>query len=90
MEARETSVGTEDLEKGLRPASAWTFPPILLITLAMLLVFNAAGLDRWTHELAPSPVNAWLAARAAEWHGLMVQYGPARVYEMARQALDRE
>jgi hypothetical protein len=90
MSANETDVGTEDLEKGLRPAPASTFATILVVTLAMLLVFNSAGLDRWTRELPPGVVNAWLAARAAEWHGRMVRLGPARLYEAARHALDRQ
>ena len=35
-------------------------------------------------------VDAWLAARAGAWHGLMTRLGPARLYEAVRHRLDRQ
>jgi hypothetical protein len=85
--ARKPSFGTEDLEKGMRPSPASTLPTIALIALMMLAVFNSAGLARWTRELPPGTVNAWLAERAAGWHELMVRLGPASLYDATKRAL---
>ena len=64
-------VGTLDLEKGMRPSPASTFRTIAVNALILLLLFNSAGLVQWAQRLPSTPVNAWLAERAADWNRMM-------------------
>lgn len=86
-EATDEAVGARDLEKGLRPTRAAAFVPIATTAIAMLLICNAAGLERWTRELPPGLAGAGLSDRAAAWHRLMVRLGPATIYDALRQAI---
>lgn len=67
----DNALGTEDMEKGMRPSSVSTGATILANVLLILLVFNSDGLMRWTQRLPSSPVAIWLAERAADWDALM-------------------
>jgi hypothetical protein len=64
-------VGTQDLEKGLRPSPASAFAIIAVNALILLLVLNSGGLVRWTQQLPSGPAAAWVAERAADWDRLM-------------------
>jgi hypothetical protein len=64
-------LGTQDLEKGLRPSRASAFAIVAANALILLLVFNSGGLVRWTQQLPSGPVAAWVAERAADWDRLM-------------------
>ncbi len=79
-------IGTQDLAKGLRASHASTFLVIACNAILLLLVFNSAGLVRWTQALPSNPVSIWVAERAADWHRLM-QTSPADVAEAVRQRL---
>jgi hypothetical protein len=72
-EPTQETLGTLELEKGLRPSPASSFRTIALITVLLLLVFNSGG-----------PVNVWLAERAADWDRLM-HVPPADVLEGAKR-----
>jgi hypothetical protein len=85
----ENGIGTQDLEKGLRSSPASTFRTIAINAVVLLLVFNSAGLVRWTQALPSNPATAWLAERAADWHRLM-QIPPADVYESVKKVLKVE
>lgn len=83
---RDDRVGTQDLEKGLRASRASAFATIACNAILVLLVFNSAGLLRWTQQLPSHPASIWVAERAADWHRLM-QVSPAEMYEAIRQRI---
>jgi hypothetical protein len=78
-------IGAEDLEKGMRAGHAREVAVIVVIVVATLLTVNSGGLVRWTQSLPSAPHTAWLAERAAEWHTLMMQLGPAAHFEKLRE-----
>jgi hypothetical protein len=85
-EPTDEAIGTRDLEKGMRPSPASTFRTIALNALILLLLFNSAGLVLWAQRLPSTPVNAWLAERAADWDRMM-HVPPADVYESLKKLL---
>lgn len=80
-------LGTEDLERGLRPSNARGVAIIAAVAIAMLLVFNSQGLLTWTQALPSSATNIWLAERAADWHERMERAGAAQYMERLRAKL---
>ena len=83
------ALGTEDLERGLRPTPISDFRTVAFIALVVLLLFNSAGLVKWTQQLPSNTVNVWLAERAADWDRLM-QATPARGIDRLRRLLSGE
>jgi hypothetical protein len=79
----DRATGTEDLERGMRASPSSEFAVILPIVLAMLLIFNSAGLVRWTQQLPSGPASAWLAERASDFDRVM-QQGPGLLLQKAR------
>ena len=77
-------LGTEDLEKGLRPSPAREFAVIAAIAVSIMLVFNSGGLVRWTQRLPSSETSLWIATRAFEWDELMQRAGTAQFMESLR------
>ena len=80
------TIGTRDLEKGMRASPASTFRTIALNALILLLVFNSAGLVLWAQHLSSNAVNAWLAERAADWDRIM-HVPPADMFEGIKKFL---
>ena len=85
-EPTDQTLGARDLEKGMRPSPASTFGTIAANALILLLLFNSAGLVRWAQQLPSTPVNAWLAERAADWDRMM-HVPPADVLEGIKKFL---
>lgn len=86
-ETTEDGIGTKDLEKGLRASPTATFRTVAAIALMLLLLFNSAGLARWTQRLPSNPATAWLSERASDWHRLMLRLGPAAEFERLKALL---
>ncbi|HEX2886793.1 hypothetical protein [Vineibacter terrae] len=84
------SLGTHDLEAGMRPSRARAFIPVMAITVALLFVFNSAGLVRWTQNLPPSQLGTALSDAANVWHDAMTWAGPARLFEVLKETLGVE
>lgn len=85
-EPTDEALGTRDLERGMRPSPASTFRTVAVNALILLLLFNSAGLVRWAPQLPSTPLNAWLAERAADWDRLM-RVPPADVLESIKKFL---
>jgi hypothetical protein len=85
-EPADSEMGTQDLEKGMRPSRASAFATIAAIALTLLLVFNSGGLVRWTQQLPSGPVAAWVAERAADWDRLM-RVPPPEMLEYVKKRL---
>ena len=77
-------LGTEELERGLRPAPALDFAKIATVAVALLLVFNSTALLDWTRQSRPGPVIAALEGPALRWHDTMAQVGAAGLFERLR------
>lgn len=84
----DTSLGTHDLETGMRASRVGTVVPIMAIAVALLFVFNSAGLVRWTQNLPPSRFNTALSDAANAWHDAMTAAGPARLFEVVKDAIE--
>ena len=84
------ALGTHDLEAGMRPSSATSFVPVIGLAVALLFVFNSAGLVRWTQNLPPSRLNTALSDAANVWHDAMTAAGPARLFAIVRDSLGVE
>ena len=82
--------GTIELETGMRPQRLRVLPPIIAITVAILLVFNSQGLAKWSRDLPPSTFNLHVADAAGWWHELMLKLGPARAFEALHEAIGVE
>lgn len=82
---QDCALGTEEMERGLRPSPALDFAKIAIVTVALLLVFNSAALLGWTQQSRPGPVIAALEAPAQHWHATMVRLGPAALFERLRR-----
>jgi hypothetical protein len=82
---QDGGLGTEELEQGLRPAAALDFAKIVIVTAALLLVFNSAALLDWTRQARPGPVIAALEGPAQRWHETMVQFGTAGLFKHLRE-----
>jgi hypothetical protein len=89
MKANNNRLGTQDVERGMLSSSIGAFVKIAVLAVAVLLIFNAAGLEAWARQRPPSPVTEWLVSRASEWHTLMVRLGPADWYGAARTFLQQ-
>jgi hypothetical protein len=89
MSDRHQTLGTEDLEAGMRPTSAREFAIIAIIAVAMLLIFNSRSLVEWTRQPQPGPGIAALEKPAVAWHDWMTRLGPAAGFEKLRQAVQR-
>jgi hypothetical protein len=87
---KDLPVGTEELETGMRAGYAREFAVIFLIVSLILLTCNSGGLARWTETLPSSAASAWVAEQAARWHQLMLEVGPARMFEDLRKRLKIE
>lgn len=88
--SEKPALGTEELEKGMRPGRVGHVAVIGAVTVALLLVCNAGGLARWTQSLPSTPANAWIAERAADWHGLMTRLGPSAWLDALRSRVRGE
>jgi hypothetical protein len=66
-----SDLGSQDLEKSLRPSRASAFATVAVNAILLLAVFNSGGLVRWTQQLPSGPVTAWVAECAADWDRLM-------------------
>jgi hypothetical protein len=86
----DQALGTHDLETGMRPSRAASLVPIMAISVALLFVFNSAGLVRWTQNLPPSRLSTALSDAANVWHDAMTAAGPARVFDAIKQAIGVE
>jgi len=84
----DSSLGTHDLETGMRASRVGTVVPIMAIAVALLFVFNSAGLVRWTQNLPPSTFNTALSDAANAWHDAMTAAGPARLFEVVKDAIE--
>ncbi|TXL71227.1 hypothetical protein FHP25_30840 [Vineibacter terrae] len=84
------SLGTHDLEAGMRPSRASAFIPVMAITVALLFVFNSAGLVRWTQNLPPGQLGTALSDAANVWHDAMTWAGPARLFEVLKETIGVE
>ena len=84
------ALGTEELEKGMRPGRARDAGLVIALTVALLLVVNAGGLAKWTQDLPSTPANIWLAERAGDWQRLMDDLGPSAWLEALRKRVRRE
>jgi hypothetical protein len=78
---RDCELGTEELERGLRPAAGLDFAKIASVAVALLLVFNSVALVDWTRQSRPGPVIAALEQPAQRWHAAMERLGPAGLFE---------
>ena len=81
----EPELGTVELERGMHPGRARDVAWIGLIAVAMLLVFNAGGLAKWTQTLPSTATNAWVAEMAGAWHTLQRDLGPAKWFDDLRE-----
>lgn len=81
----DQALGTHELERGMAPGRARDVLKIGLIVIAMLLVFNAGGLAKWTQSLPSNAAYAWLAETASDWEQTMRRYGPAELFERLRE-----
>lgn len=81
----DDALGTEELERNMRPGRASHAAWIGAITVALLLVVNSGGLVKWTQELPSSATNIWIAEQAGAWHELMTRLGPAAWFEAVRK-----
>jgi len=82
---QDCGLGTEEMERGLRPAAALDFAKIAIVTMALLLVFNSTALLDWTRQSRPGPVIAALEGPAQRWHATMVRLGTAVLFERLRE-----
>ena len=78
---QKCKLGTEELERGLRPAAVLDFAKIAVTAVALLLVFNSVALVDWTRQSRPGPVIAALEAPAVRWHAAMERLGTAGLFE---------
>ena len=79
-----------EVNQGVRALPNWVaFAVLLPVATAVLLLFNSAGLVKWTQQLSSSSLNVWLAERAADWDRLM-HTPPARVFEVLKKLLSGE
>ena len=78
---RNCELGTEELERGLRPAAVLDFAKITTTAVALLLVFNSVALVDWTRQSRPDPVVAALEEPALRWHAAMERLGTAGLFE---------
>jgi len=78
---RNCELGTEELERGLRPAAVLDFAKITTTAVALLLVFNSVALVDWTRQSRPGPVIAALEEPALRWHAAMERLGTAGLFE---------
>ena len=81
----EQPLGSQELEKGMKPGRARDVLVIGLIAAAMLLVFNAGGLAKWTQSLPSNAAYARLAEIASDWDQAMRRSGPAEWFEALRE-----
>jgi hypothetical protein len=80
-QVREYELGTEELERGLRPAAGLDFAKIAVTAVALLLLFNSVALVDWTRQSRPGPVIAALEKPAQRWHAAMERLGTAGLFE---------
>lgn len=83
----DTGLGTLDLEAGMRPSRVNALVPVMAIAVALLFVFNSAGLVRWTQNLPPSRLNTALSDAANVWHDAMTAAGPARIFDAIKDTI---
>ncbi len=81
----EQKWGALELERGMTPGRTRDALKIGLIAVAMLVVFNSAGLAKWTQSLPSNSVCAWLAETASDWDQAMRHWGPAGLFEQLRE-----
>lgn len=86
----ETALGTLDLEAGMRPSRMTALIPVMAISVALLFVFNSAGLVRWTQNLPPSQMNTALSNAANVWHDAMTAAGSARLFDAVKETISVE
>ncbi len=80
----EPPLGSDDLEKGMRPGRASDAAVIGLIAVVLLLVFNSGGLVKWTEALPSHASSIWLSKQAGWWHRRMTRLGPSLAFETLR------
>jgi hypothetical protein len=86
----DVALGTHDLEAGMRPSKRAALTPVMAIAVALLFVFNSAGLVRWTQNLPPSALATNLSDAANLWHEAMMAAGPARLFAAAKDLIGVE
>ena len=86
----EPELGTAELERGMHSGRAREVAWIGLIAVAMLLVFNAGGLAKWTQTLPSNATNAGLAEAADAWHTALRDLGPAKWFDDLRERVRGE
>ncbi len=86
----DQALGTHDLEAGMRPSRVRSLVPVMAISVALLFVFNSAGLVRWTQNLPPSTLSTALSDAANVWHDAMTAAGPARIFEAVKDVIGVE
>ncbi len=87
MDRMDERLGTEELERGMRPGRARDAGLILLIAVAVVAIFNSGGLVRWTERLPSSDVSVWIIERALQWDDTMRRLGPATLFEQIRERI---
>jgi hypothetical protein len=86
----DMALGTHDLETGMRPSRRASFTPVMVIAVALLFVFNSAGLVRWMQNLPPSTLATSLSDAANVWHDAMMAAGPARLFAVIKDLIGVE
>lgn len=61
----------------------------MLISFAIIAVFNSEGAQHFTRDLPGNAFTDRLVEAAEGWHGLMEQLGPARIEPALRERFDR-
>lgn len=85
MTKESGELGTEELERNMRPGRARDAGCIGAIAITVLLVCNSGGLVTWTQALPSNATNAWISERASNWHEAMTRLGPAAVFDRLRE-----
>lgn len=86
----DAAPGVHDLEAGMRPSRLSQFVPVAVVVVALLFVFNSAGLVRWTQNLPPGRTGTALSDAANVWHDAMTAAGPARLFDWLKDAIGVE
>jgi hypothetical protein len=62
---------------------------VMLIALALMGMFNSAGLKRYARDLPEGWLADEIVIRADQWHELMLALGPAHVEPALREAFEQ-
>lgn len=87
MAQPDNDLGTKELEHGMRTGRARDAGVVMLITVALLAVFNSGGFVRWAERLPSNDMSFWINERALQWDDFMRRLGPATVFEQIRERI---